>query len=336
MSGQLHSTTTSDPTGTTPQDAHSGGLMGRARGVLRRARTQVDSLARRAEPRCAPRTIVITGASSGIGAEAARILSGRGHRLILVGRDPEKTARIAAELSVPGLVADYADLESIPRLAAEIAQLTDRIDVLCNNAGGIFADRELSTNQLPMAYQVNFLAGWLLTEWLRPQLSRGLGLVVNTASIAARMFSDLDQDDIQGLRADSQAAYGNGKLLNILHAQELSRRLAAEGIFGVSFHPGVIASQFAHTTTNPLRRLYDNPVAHRVMTSPAVGGRRLAFLAESTVGVDVMPGQYSHHTRRTTPPDQATSPEMWEAVRAQAQADVQALLPQGWTLQGRA
>ncbi|APT84261.1 SDR family NAD(P)-dependent oxidoreductase [Corynebacterium aquilae] len=277
----------------------------------------------------APRTIVLTGASSGIGAEAARLLSQRGHRILVVGRDPEKTADVAGRLGVEGLTADYNDLSSVVELAANIKQRVGHIDVLANNAGGIFEKGSLSAQGLPKAYQVNYLAGWLLTEHLVPELAAGVGLVVNTASMAARLFSDVDPADITGRDLGSQTAYGNAKLLNILHAAELTRRHSDRGIFGVSFHPGVIASHFAHNEPNPFRALYSNPVTKLAMTKPRVGAQRLAFHAEATIGVDVTPGQYSFHTRRITPPDQALDRKLWDLVRRQSAQDAADFLPSG-------
>src|ERR1700679_1955705 len=91
-----------------------------------------------------PQTIVITGASDGIGAEAARQLAANGDRVVLVGRSPAKTAAVAAELNAPYHVADFADLDQVRVLAGTLAAEYPRIDVLANNAGGIFRGRELT------------------------------------------------------------------------------------------------------------------------------------------------------------------------------------------------
>src|ERR1700722_19463036 len=91
-----------------------------------------------------PQTIVITGASDGIGAEAARQLAAHGERVVLTGRSPSKTAAVAVELNAPYHVADFADLDQVRQLAGTLAAGYPRIEVLANNAGGIFGARELT------------------------------------------------------------------------------------------------------------------------------------------------------------------------------------------------
>ncbi|MBN9195214.1 MAG: SDR family NAD(P)-dependent oxidoreductase, partial [Microbacterium sp.] len=88
-----------------------------------------------------PRTIVLTGASDGIGAAAARQLAGNGDRLLLVGRSREKTAAVAKEVASEYFVADFAELDQVRDLADRLITATDGIDVLANNAGGIFGRR---------------------------------------------------------------------------------------------------------------------------------------------------------------------------------------------------
>ena len=103
--------------------------------------------------------IVITGASDGIGAEAARQLKKMGHEVVIVGRSPEKTARIAKELDSPYHLVNYAKLSDVRRLADELKGY-DRIDVLANNAGGLLNDRRITEDGFEVTFQVNMLAGF--------------------------------------------------------------------------------------------------------------------------------------------------------------------------------
>jgi NAD(P)-dependent dehydrogenase (short-subunit alcohol dehydrogenase family) len=107
------------------------------------------------------KTIVITGASDGIGAAGARLLHGDGHRVVVVGRSPEKTKAVADELGVEGFVADFARLDEVRRLAAELDVACPTIDVLANNAGGIFGDRTKTADGFELTFQVNHLAPFL-------------------------------------------------------------------------------------------------------------------------------------------------------------------------------
>lgn len=167
------------------------------------------------------KTIVITGASDGIGAAAARRLAERGHRLVLVGRSPEKTRRIGAELDSPAFAADFADLSEVRALAARIDEEVDAVDVLVNNAGGVFGDRTPTVDGFEKTLQVDHLAPFLLTNLLMPSLLAARACVITTSSAAARLFGDIQLDDLQNERRFSaNKAYGDAKLANILFTKE--------------------------------------------------------------------------------------------------------------------
>lgn len=240
-----------------------------------------------------PRTIVITGASDGIGAAAAGQLQGIGEEVVVVGRNPEKTRRVADALGARSFVADFSDLAQVRDLAASLRAEFPRIDVLANNAGGIFDERTLTVDGFELTFQVNHLAPFLLTHLLRETLVASRASVIQTSSAAARLFSRFDIDDLQGERRYSaSAAYGNAKLANILFTKELHRRFGDRGLSAVAFHPGVIASSFGSTSSGSWKFLYGGPLAERFMTSTDVGGARLTWLALGKPGVDWHPGGF--------------------------------------------
>nr|WP_232416525.1 SDR family NAD(P)-dependent oxidoreductase [Aeromicrobium duanguangcaii]MCD9152959.1 SDR family NAD(P)-dependent oxidoreductase [Aeromicrobium duanguangcaii]UUI69935.1 SDR family NAD(P)-dependent oxidoreductase [Aeromicrobium duanguangcaii] len=240
------------------------------------------------------KTIVITGASDGIGAAAAQELSDHGHHVVIVGRDPQKTRTVAEELGVPFHLADYADLAQVRRLATELNEAYPRIDVLANNAGALTDHRAITVDGFEKTFQVNHLAGFLLTQLLLPQLIESRATVIQTASIAAKLFSDFDIDDLQNTRHDGgQRAYGNTKLENILFTRELDRRYRDQGISAAAFHPGLVGSNFAHGTKSPLNFVYHTPMVSKLFTiSPERGAEQLVWLATSTPGTDWERGQY--------------------------------------------
>ncbi|MCL3837042.1 SDR family NAD(P)-dependent oxidoreductase [Aeromicrobium duanguangcaii] len=240
------------------------------------------------------KTIVITGASDGIGAAAAQELSDHGHHVVIVGRDPQKTRTVAEELGVPFHLADYADLAQVRRLATELNEAYPRIDVLANNAGALTDHRTITVDGFEKTFQVNHLAGFLLTQLLLPQLIESRATVIQTASIAAKLFSDFDIDDLQNTRHDGgQRAYGNTKLENILFTRELDRRYSEQGISAAAFHPGLVGSNFAHGTKSPLNFVYHTPMVSKLFTiSPERGAEQLVWLATSTPGTDWERGQY--------------------------------------------
>jgi NAD(P)-dependent dehydrogenase (short-subunit alcohol dehydrogenase family) len=107
------------------------------------------------------KTIIITGASDGIGAAAARKLHSDGHHVIVVGRSAQKTEAVAAEIGAPYHVADFANLADVRRLARELEAAYPQIDVLANNAGGVFGDRTKTVDGFEKTFQINHLSPFL-------------------------------------------------------------------------------------------------------------------------------------------------------------------------------
>ena len=246
-----------------------------------------------------PRTIVITGASDGIGAAAARQLREVGERVVVVGRDPRKTEEVARELGdADFFVADYSNLAQVRDLAASLLDAYPRIDVLANNAGGVFGERRTTGDGYELTFQVNHLGGFLLTNLLLDRLIESRASVIQTSSVAARRFARFDIDDLQGERKFSAgAAYGNAKLANVLFTRELDRRFRDAGVGAVAFHPGAIASSFAATSSGPWQFVYTNPLTTRLLESAETGGSRLTWLALGKPGVDWQPGGFYSRNR---------------------------------------
>jgi NAD(P)-dependent dehydrogenase (short-subunit alcohol dehydrogenase family) len=251
------------------------------------------------------RTIVITGASDGIGAEAARTLSAAGERVVLVGRDPGKTSRLAAELGAPGLTADFADFTQVRGLAAKLRESFPRIDILVNNAGAIMPGFQRTADGREKTFQVNHLAPFLLTGLLLDVLQASSATVITTASTAAAL-GHVDLDDLDSARAfDAKKAYATSKLENILFTRELHRRYARRGIRAVAFHPGNVASNFASDTTSNWRFVYGTPLRHVALISPRRAARPLLWLVNGTPGTTWTPGLFYVKTTAKVPNPQA-------------------------------
>lgn len=272
----------------------------------------------------ARRTIVITGASDGIGAAAARQLAADGHKVVVVGRSPEKTAAVAGEVGADFFVANFARLAEVRALAADLLERYERIDVLANNAGGIMADRQVSEDGHELTFQVNYLAPFLLTTLLLDRLEESRASVISTSSAAHRLFSDFHLDDLEAERSYApNTAYGNAKLAVNLFTRELDRRYRASGISAAAFHPGVVATNFAATSTSGMRVMYQT-VLSRFLTSSAKGADTLVWLATTTPGVDWEPGNY--YVKRkiaTTHPlvgDARLAAELWDRSIAMVSA----------------
>src|SRR5215470_1705938 len=196
------------------------------------------------------KVVVITGATSGIGQVAAEKLAGMGARLVLLARDKARGEAALARLrqAGPGVSHGiyYADLSRIAetkRIAATIAAVEPRIDVLINNAGALFGTRQLTEDGLERTFATNHMAYFVLTACLRDRLiAAAPARVVNTASDAHRGQS-LDFSDLQLAHGfGPQSAYGKSKLCNILFTRELARRLTGTGVTANCLHPGFVST----------------------------------------------------------------------------------------------
>ncbi|WP_373355495.1 SDR family NAD(P)-dependent oxidoreductase [Pseudoroseicyclus sp. CXY001] len=265
------------------------------------------------------RTIILTGASDGIGAAAARQLAAAGHRLVLVGRSPEKTARVAAELGAPYHLADYARLIDVRRLADELAAYGP-IDVLANNAGGIFNGGETTEDGFDKTIQVNHLAPFLLTSLLLPGLIENGASVIQTASAYAKSAPRLDLDSFAKPEGTSATrSYATSKMANVLFTRELHRRYHEEGLNAVAFHPGVLATNFASSTSSFFRFMASSRLVRLFLSAPEDGGARLAALVEGRAGADWPPGAFLSGTKEWTvrgDDDPALARALWERSEA--------------------
>ncbi|WP_197376300.1 SDR family NAD(P)-dependent oxidoreductase [Mycolicibacterium baixiangningiae] len=241
----------------------------------------------------AGRTIVITGASDGVGAAAAKRLTRSGENVVVVGRSPQKTAAVAGPLGADSFVADFADLAQVRELARRLLETYPRIDVLANNAGGMMNTREMTVDGFEKTFQVNHLAPMLLTTLLLDRLVESGASVLNTSSMANK-FARVDFDDLDAVQQQNGSlAYGTSKLANILFTKELHRRYHPSGISTAAFHPGPVASNFSAEVKNPLYgMLYRGPLRHVALTGTEQGSDELVWLASAAPGVDWRSGQY--------------------------------------------
>lgn len=235
------------------------------------------------------KTVVVTGASSGIGAVAARQLAELGANVVPVGRSPERTREMAREIGAEPLIADFASFDQVRRLAGELLQRCPRIDVLVNNAGGLFPTRTVTEDGHEKTFQVNHLSTFLLTALLRERLLQsaedGPVRVVTTSSIGNR-FGNVRLDDLEREKRpwNGFLAYCATKLENVLFTRELSRRLSGTGVESVCFHPGNVATEFGSESLFP-GVFYRNPLTRSTMLiSAEQGAAPLVWLASAPTG----------------------------------------------------
>lgn len=263
----------------------------------------------------ASKTIVLTGASDGIGALAARQLVADGNTVVLVGRSRQKTEALAGELRAPYFVADFARLAEVRQLAADIARAHPVIDILVNNAGGIFGKREITVDGFEKNLQVNYLAPYLLTQLLLEPLKAAKGSVINVSSESTRRYGKLDIDDLNSENDFSDArAYANAKIDLILFTKTLQAQHGADGLTAVALHPGNLSSNFASDKTSSWSMIYNSPLKHVFLTKPKKGADNLLHFVNGRPGVDWTPGAYYHLTKPATA--KQTAPQINDAALA--------------------
>lgn len=256
-----------------------------------------------------PKTILITGATDGIGKATAHQLAAQGHHLLLHGRNPargqaalEEIQQATSNAQLEYFNADLASLTQVRQLAANVTAKHAQLDVLLLNAGVYQKTRALSEDGFELTLAVNHLAHFLLTQLLQKTLQRGARVVVVASQV--HHSGQIDFDNLQLERSYSgYAAYANSKLANVLFANELAARLAENGVTANSLHPGVISTKLLHAGWGSGGASLESGAATSVY---------LATAAE----VEGVTGQYFANERESTPSaasrNRAVQEQLWE------------------------
>jgi retinol dehydrogenase-14 len=250
------------------------------------------------------RTVLITGATAGIGYEAARVLAGRGAKVVITGRDADRGERAAAAIRgasgnerVSFLRADHATVGGNEELAARVSDALPGLGVLVNNVGGNYATRWETGDGYEATLAMNLVGPFALTGELLPLLRANTpSRVINVGSAAFQMWKRDPFEDVQTREQFVGAeAYAQTKLLNLLFTLALARRLAPEQVTVNTLHPGLSWTEMTQSMTPetmpfpkalwPFLRLMQR------LGSPAKAGRRVAFLASSP-DVAAFTGEY--------------------------------------------
>ncbi|MBK8906017.1 MAG: SDR family oxidoreductase [Anaerolineaceae bacterium] len=239
---------------------------------------------------------LVTGANAGLGKATALVLAKMGATVIMVARSQARGEAALAEVrqasgsdKVHLLLADLSSKASVRQLAATVQASYDRLDVLVNNAGAVFQDRQVSIDGYEMTFSLNHLGYFLLTHLLLDLLKSSAPARIVNVSSGAHTGSKINFDDIMlAKRYRSFEAYGQSKLANILFTYELARRLAGSGVTANALHPGGVATEFAMgegvmSTIFKLLRPF--------LLTPEQGAQTQIYLASSPEVADVS-GQY--------------------------------------------
>jgi NAD(P)-dependent dehydrogenase (short-subunit alcohol dehydrogenase family) len=269
-------------------------------------------------------TILITGATSGIGLEAGVALARSGARVVLAGRDPAKTAatvdqvrKRARAAAVDSVLGDFASQASVRQMAQDVLARYDRLDVLVNNAGAVNTSRTVTQDGVEATFAVNHLAPFLLTNLLLDLLKRSAPARIVNVSSVGHYRGTLDFDDLGYERGGYQimSAYSRSKLANVLFTRSLARRLDGTGVTANALHPGAVATNIwsgAPWYAKPALALYKR----FGMISPAKGAETITYLAVSPQ-VDGKTGLYFEQNKPKEPSklaqDDALAQRLWEA-----------------------
>jgi NAD(P)-dependent dehydrogenase (short-subunit alcohol dehydrogenase family) len=268
------------------------------------------------------RTVLITGASSGLGYEAALKLARLGANVVMVARDAQRgetalaaVQAVARPASVSLLRCDMASLAAVRALAKDVAAHNDRLHGLVNNAGSVKMARETTPDGLEWTFAANYLGHFLLTNLLLDLLRRGApSRIVNVSSVGHRQGT-IDFDNLQFEHGGYKimSAYGRSKLAQILFTRELARRLQGSGVTVNALHPGAVATGIWTRETLPWYARAPIALAKRLfMTTPSEGADRILYLATSP-DVEGATGGYYEKDRLVQPSPAARDEEL--AVR---------------------
>jgi NAD(P)-dependent dehydrogenase (short-subunit alcohol dehydrogenase family) len=273
------------------------------------------------------KTVLITGANSGIGLEASVKLARLGAEVVMVGRDRRRLEAALADVKARApterarsLVCDFASQRDVRALAQEVTRTLPRLDVLVNNAGSVSAGRQVTADGLEQTFAVNHLGYVLLTHLLLDLLKRSApSRIVNVASVAHRR-GDLDFEDLQMEKGyTTMRAYSRSKLCNVLFTRELARRLDGTGVTANCLHPGAVATRIWSHAPLAVRPIL--AVAKLFMISPEQGADPIVHLAASPA-LEGKTGGYYEKGQLTRPSrlasDDAVARRLWDVSAALA------------------
>ncbi len=244
------------------------------------------------------KTVLITGATDGIGKITALELARQGAHVCLVGRNRAKTEvtleQLKSATNNPNLelfIADLSLMSDVRRLAEEFKAKHNKLDVLLNNAGAVFGERQLTAEGFERTFALNHMSYFLLTHLLLDTLKATPNSRIISTSSAGHLRGKIDFDNLQGERKfTAWRSYSDSKLMNVLFTYALVRRLEGTGITANCFHPGFVKTAFAENNTGFIAFLF-NAIKNAVAITPEQGAETMIHLAASE-DVNGLTGKY--------------------------------------------
>ncbi len=267
------------------------------------------------------KTVLVTGATDGIGRETARVLAGKGARILIAGRNPERCLETVEAINrdTPGadamsFVADLSSLKAIERLAEEVRKFAGKIDVLVNNAGAMFTKRQVSADGIEMTLALNHVGYFALTHRLLELLKANAPARIVCVASGAHQGATLNFDNLEMTRGYSGwRQYQNSKLANIYFTRSLAKRLEGTGVTVNCLHPGFVASSFGNNNTGLFKTMFS--VAKNIGAIPVPEGAKTSVYLASSPEVEGVSGQYFDKCKAVSPSqaaqDDAAAERLW-------------------------
>src|SRR5688572_20536534 len=271
------------------------------------------------------KTVLVTGATSGIGLESAVLLAGMGAHVLIVGRDAGRIEKALAQIkarsgaNAASYLCDFSSLDAVNRLADEVLRDVPKLNVLLHNAGCVLPRRTVTAHGPEATLAVHHLAPFLLTQRLVPLLIASAPARIITVASGGHRQATMDFDDLGFARGyQIMRAYARSKLANVLFASELARRLAGTGVTSNSMTPGRVATNIwsgAPTWSKPIIKLW----LSRSFISVSEGAAPLVALASKPELAETT-GQYFERFEASPPSslaqDKDVAARLWRESEA--------------------
>lgn len=259
--------------------------------------------------------LAITGPTSGIGAVAFSQLTPYFDEIFLVARNESKANKLILSLSpndqkkVTFIYCDLTDMDTVVSAAKSIKEKTAILDVLINNAGGIFQNKEITKDGFEMSLASNHLGHFLLTHHLLPLLLASPSPKVINVSSEAHRAAKVDFNDLnyEHKKFSSFLSYANVKLFNILFTKSLSEKFGEKGLRAFALHPGVVKTNFGNETSGLFGFFWK--LSAPFMITAEEGAKTTIYLAKTKID-SLKNGYYFKKSRPVKPSSEANSKKM--------------------------
>lgn len=272
------------------------------------------------------KVVLITGATNGIGKEAARQIAQTGATVVIAGRTEEKLNAVVSEIQqstgnaqIEGVLADLSQVAGMRALATQFLARHQRLDVLLNNAGALFTERKLTVDGFERTFALNHLNYFLVTQLLLDTLKASAPARIVNVSSGVHTGGQINFDDLHGLKSYAPLrAYSQSKLANLMFTFELAKRLEGSGVTVNALHPGMVRSGFGRSNQGLIGRVTGVVLGlvQRFRGIDVVEGADTAVYLACSPAVEGITGAYWYQRQQapSSPDslDQAQWQRLWE------------------------